>query len=128
VCDDEGRALYFSRAPIPYLREDAESTLRDGLLRQHVGVYAYTRAALAQWVAWPPHPLERVERLEQLRPLAHGLRIGVAECSAAEAGIDTEDDLIRANQFWTEQQHLYDAAVIPAPLPHSLSTSSLGNA
>lgn len=128
VCDDEGLALYFSRAPIPYLREDAESTLRDGLLRQHVGVYAYTRAALAQWVAWPQHPLERVERLEQLRPLAHGLRIGVAECSAAEAGIDTEDDLVRANQFWTEHQHTYDAAVIPAPLPQSLSTSSLGNA
>jgi len=57
--------------------------------------------ALQQWVQWSPHPLELVERLEQLRPLAHGLSIGVAHVPAAEGGIDTEDDLRRANARWS---------------------------
>lgn len=100
TCTDAGRALYFSRAPIPWLREAADAALREGLCRQHVGVYAYTPAALAQWVAWPPHPLELVERLEQLRPLAHGLAIGVAHAPPAAPGIDTEDDLRAANARW----------------------------
>lgn len=100
TCTDAGRALYFSRAPIPWLREAADESLRAGLCRQHVGVYAYTPDALARWVAWPPHPLELVERLEQLRPLAHGLAIGVAAAPPALPGIDTEDDLLAANARW----------------------------
>jgi 3-deoxy-manno-octulosonate cytidylyltransferase (CMP-KDO synthetase) len=97
VSGEDGRALYFSRAPIPYLRDPAEAALQQSLARQHVGVYAYTRAALRAWVAWAPHPLELIERLEQLRPMAHGLAIGVAVVSSAEGGIDTEEDLERAN-------------------------------
>ena len=100
VCDDHGRALYFSRAPIPFLRDAADRALLAPLVRQHVGVYAYTRSALQQWVGWEPHPLELVERLEQLRPLAHGLAIGVADAVATERGIDTEADLLRANSFF----------------------------
>jgi 3-deoxy-manno-octulosonate cytidylyltransferase (CMP-KDO synthetase) len=100
VRDDHGRALYFSRAPIPFLRDASDVATQQPLALQHVGVYAYTRAALAEWVALPPHPLELVEKLEQLRPLAHGLTIGVAEVAAAEGGIDTEDDLVRANAQW----------------------------
>jgi len=100
VCDDDGRALYFSRAPIPFLRDPADAHAQHALARQHVGVYAYTRAALQAWVGWAPHPLELVERLEQLRPMAHGLAIGVADVPAAEGGIDTEDDLDRANLRW----------------------------
>lgn len=100
VRDDAGRALYFSRAPIPFVRDPSETALRDTLVRQHVGVYAYTRAALLQWVSWTPHPLELIERLEQLRPLAHGLAIGVRDVRATERGIDTEDDLVRANERW----------------------------
>jgi 3-deoxy-manno-octulosonate cytidylyltransferase (CMP-KDO synthetase) len=97
VLADTQHALYFSRAPIPWLREAADEASRDALVRRHVGVYAYTPAALAAWVALPPHPLEQVERLEQLRPLAHGLAIGVALVADAGAGgIDTEDDLRRA--------------------------------
>jgi len=107
VCTDAGRALYFSRAPIPYLRDPADEAVLVPLVRQHVGVYAYTREALAMWVALPPHPLEIVERLEQLRPLAHGLAIGVAEVPSAAPGIDTEDDLERANARWTD--HLRSA-------------------
>lgn len=100
VCTDDGRALYFSRAAIPCLREPQDAALLAPLVHQHVGVYAYTRSALQQWVGWAPHPLELVERLEQLRPLAHGLAIGVAHVPSAEGGIDTEDDLARANARW----------------------------
>ena len=101
VCTDAGRALYFSRAPVPFLRDPADGAMQDGLIRQHVGVYAYSPAALATWVALPPHPLELTERLEQLRPLAHGLSIGVADASASPGGIDTEDDLLHANERWS---------------------------
>ena len=102
VTDTRGRAMYFSRAPIPYLRDAADRAVRDRLVRQHIGVYAYTRDALARWVSLPPHPLEQAERLEQLRALADGLAIGVADVAAAGArGIDTEDDLIAANARWS---------------------------
>lgn len=101
VRTDDGRALYFSRSPIPFLREASDAMLLHGIIRQHIGVYAYTRQALAQWVSWAPHPLELVERLEQLRPLAHGLAIGVADVPSAEGGIDTEEDLTRANARWS---------------------------
>lgn len=110
VCADDGRALYFSRAAIPFARErvagnngdDTQRIARD-MIRRHLGVYAYTPAALAQWVALPPHPLERIERLEQLRPLAAGMAMGVALVSTPpEPSIDTEADLERANQRWTD--------------------------
>jgi 3-deoxy-manno-octulosonate cytidylyltransferase (CMP-KDO synthetase) len=103
VCADDGRALYFSRAPIPFLRDAADAATRAPLVRQHLGVYAYTPAALAAWVALPPHALELVERLEQLRPLAAGMSMGVATVGPAPlmGGIDTEADLVRANALWT---------------------------
>ena len=101
VAGDDGRALYFSRAPIPHLREAGDAALRAGLVRQHLGIYAYTRDALAEWVSLPEHPLERVERLEQLRPLAAGLAMGVATIDEPPpGGVDTEDDLLRANARW----------------------------
>jgi 3-deoxy-manno-octulosonate cytidylyltransferase (CMP-KDO synthetase) len=104
VTADDGRAMYFSRAPIPWLRDAGDvgdAARRDALVRQHVGVYAYTPAALAEWVRLAPHPLELVERLEQLRPLAAGIAMGVAVVADAGAGgIDTEDDLVRANARW----------------------------
>lgn len=104
VAADDGRALYFSRAPIPWLRDatDAgDAARRDALVRQHVGVYAYAPDALAAWVRLAPHPLELVERLEQLRPLAAGIAMGVAlVADAGGGGIDTEDDLARANARW----------------------------
>ena len=101
VTGDDGRALYFSRAPIPYLRDPGDASLRASRIRQHIGVYAYTRSALSAWVALPPHPLERIERLEQLRPLAAGWAMGVADVADTPlGGIDTEDDLARANALW----------------------------
>lgn len=102
VRGDDGRALYFSRAGIPFLRDAGDRATRDAMILQHLGVYTYTRDALARWVALPPHPLERVEKLEQLRPLAAGLNMGVAVLEdAAPRGIDTEDDLRLANDRWT---------------------------
>lgn len=103
VCDDSGRALYFSRAPIPWLRERSDLAVRNGLVRQHLGLYAYSRSALRQWVSLPVHDLERVERLEQLRPLAAGLAIGVHLVEAPPlGGVDTEEDLARANALWDD--------------------------
>jgi 3-deoxy-manno-octulosonate cytidylyltransferase (CMP-KDO synthetase) len=103
IVDDAGRALYFSRAPIPWLRDAADESVRNGLVRQHLGLYTYTRPALAAWVARPPHPLELVERLEQLRALAAGETIGVAVVAETPpgGGIDTEDDLKRAEGILT---------------------------
>jgi len=124
VCDDFGNALYFSRAPIPFLRDITDAAARVPHIRQHVGVYAYSRDALAQWVAWPPHALESIERLEQLRPLAHGLRIGVADVRAVEGGIDTEEDLARANARW--QQFVASATTSSQPTHHM--TSRTGDA
>jgi 3-deoxy-manno-octulosonate cytidylyltransferase (CMP-KDO synthetase) len=99
---DDGRALYFSRAAIPHLRDDADVALRDGLILQHMGIYAARRDALAKWVALPPHPLEVIEKLEQLRALAGGLSMGVALVDAPSWGeVNTEDDLVRANSHWS---------------------------
>jgi 3-deoxy-manno-octulosonate cytidylyltransferase (CMP-KDO synthetase) len=103
VRGDDGRALYFSRAGIPFLREDADRDTRDSLVLQHMGIYACRREALARWVSLPPHPLELVERLEQLRALADGIAMGVAIVDAPSWGeVNTEDDLIRANSHWSE--------------------------
>ena len=105
VTTDDGRALYFSRAPIPFLREPkdaADAAHLRTLVWQHVGVYAYTKEALKHWVTLPPHPLEHIERLEQLRPLAAGMAIGVALIPGPlRRGIDTETDLAKANSEWT---------------------------
>jgi 3-deoxy-manno-octulosonate cytidylyltransferase (CMP-KDO synthetase) len=101
VIADDGRAMYFSRAPIPFLRDRSDTAKLAERTLQHIGVYAYSREALTEWVSLPPHPLEEIERLEQLRPLAAGLAIGVAVTNEAPAaGIDTEEDLERANARW----------------------------
>lgn len=90
VVDKRGRAVYFSRAPIPFDRDGTGTVV----YHQHVGVYAYTRDALERWVRLPPVPQEQWERLEQLRPLLHGIPMGVTLFDGAAApGIDTPADL-----------------------------------
>ncbi len=99
-----GRALYFSRAPIPYKSGDKptpEDLEREPFLR-HIGIYAFRRDALMRWVAVAPSHLERLESLEQLRPLEAGLRIGVAVVGAADPGVDTPADVIRMEERLTE--------------------------
>ncbi len=99
VTDARGRALYFSRAMIPYRREPDDPS--DGLYWQHLGIYAFTRAALARWVKLPPCEAELAERLEQLRALHHGMSIGVARLQEpALPGVDTAEDLRRAEAHW----------------------------
>ena len=88
----DDKALYFSRAAIPYDRDSAGFAG----YRKHLGIYAYRRAALEQFAALPPGWLERVERLEQLRLLENGIDIYVAPAPADTIGVDTEDDLVRA--------------------------------
>jgi 3-deoxy-manno-octulosonate cytidylyltransferase (CMP-KDO synthetase) len=91
VCDRRGRALYFSRAPIPWPRR-----AEDGLAGfRHLGVYAYRRRALLDFVALPPARLEEVEGLEQLRALDHGWRIDMIEAPRAWPSVDTAADLAR---------------------------------
>ena len=103
VAADDGTALYFSRAPIPWSRDGAPAGLASqaefgGALR-HVGLYAYTVAALARITALPPSSLELCEKLEQLRALQAGLRIVVGICVEAPGpGIDTEHDLRHARE------------------------------
>ncbi|HEX8943941.1 MAG TPA: 3-deoxy-manno-octulosonate cytidylyltransferase [Gemmatimonadaceae bacterium] len=102
VAARDGRAMYFSRAAIPFLRNRDDAELQRAYIWQHIGVYAYERSALMQWVALPESPLEQIERLEQLRPLAAGISIGVSLIDEpVRPGIDTEEDLARANREWT---------------------------
>jgi len=104
VTDARGDALYFSRSPIPHVRQGAggdaraaaEAAVTRGLARKHVGLYGYRREALLRFAALPPSPLEEAEGLEQLRALAHGMRIRVVPRDG-ESGVavDTPEDLER---------------------------------
>lgn len=94
VLDKDGRALYFSRCPIPY---GATSVYH------HVGIYAYRRAALTRFCSLPPSILEQTERLEQLRALEDGMGIYAAILNQAPAGVDTPADLAAANNILAAQ-------------------------
>ncbi len=85
--EKRGRALYFTRAPAPS---------GDGPVWHHVGIYAYRRAALDRFCALPPSPLERREKLEQLRALEAGMRMDAAVIDSEPHGVDTPEDLTRA--------------------------------
>ena len=96
VLREDGLALYFSRSLIPYPRDGGGGAI----YWQHLGVYAFRPATLAHWMSLPPTAAERAEKLEQLRPLGHGMTIGVARLAkAAPPGIDTEEDLKRAEAY-----------------------------
>ena len=95
----DGRALYFSRATIPFDRDGAGFTG----YRKHLGIYAYRKAALERFAALPPSPLELVERLEQLRLLENGIALYVADAPGDTIGVDTEEDLLRAEAVLRER-------------------------
>jgi 3-deoxy-manno-octulosonate cytidylyltransferase (CMP-KDO synthetase) len=112
VCDQFGNALYFSRAPVPWVRQVLsgdfsaigldKADLPEGLL-VHVGLYAYRRAFLEQYARWEPTPLEGLESLEQLRVLEHGEAIRVIESRfAVGLGVDTPEDLEQARRLLGE--------------------------
>lgn len=110
VTDATGRALYFSRSPIPYPRDAVRrhGTLQEALaaeptllqtFRKHTGLYVYRRAFLLEYTRWPQSALERTESLEQLRALERGAVIKVIEADSPSIGVDTEHDLERVRKI-----------------------------
>ncbi len=111
VRGDDGRALYFSRAPIPYRRrpEPGLATLK------HLGLYGYRKEALKRWTELPPHPLERAESLEQLRALAAGMAMAVLDAASDSIGVDTIEDARRVEEILRKRDLGPEAnIVIPA--------------
>lgn len=110
VTDENGRALYFSRAPIPWPRDALKKEMLANAAAipllplercyRHIGIYAYRVSLLNRFVTWPIAPLEAVEKLEQLRVLWHGEAIHVAQAvETIPPGVDTEDDLLRVRRL-----------------------------
>ena len=115
VTDEEGRALYFSRSPIPFPREAvrkygtlvAALEIEPALLatfRKHTGLYVYRRSFLLEYTRWPQSTLERAEALEQLRALERGVKIKVIEAHSPSIGVDTEQDLERVRKIVNSEQ------------------------
>jgi 3-deoxy-manno-octulosonate cytidylyltransferase (CMP-KDO synthetase) len=104
----DGRALYFSRAPVPWPRDNltADQPNRFAGAWRHIGIYGYRVHSLLQFAAWPPAPLESIEKLEQLRALENGMRIQLVNLPAPPpAGVDTPEDLERVRAIL--QAHEY---------------------
>ena len=99
VIGADGTALYFSRSPIPFLRTGGT----DMPLYRHWGIYAYTRDALKRFVSLPESPLEKCEKLEQLRALENGMKIKVIKTEFQSIGIDTPEDLVLAEKYLREK-------------------------
>jgi 3-deoxy-manno-octulosonate cytidylyltransferase (CMP-KDO synthetase) len=107
VTDAAGNALYFSRSPIPRGRgpEGETEAVSRGLARQHVGLYAYRREALARFAGLPRSPLEETEGLEQLRALHHGMRIRVVAMEGESSpAVDTPEDLERVRALLAREK------------------------
>ena len=100
VTDQNGRALYFSRASIPYDRDGSRPRYF-----KHLGTYAYRKPALERFISLPESPLERAERLEQLRFLENGIPIYAAETAFDTIGVDTEEDLARVEKMLARGKH-----------------------
>ncbi len=93
VTDAQGEALYFSRAPIPFVRDDPEQQVRGGLHYIHLGLYMYTKETLLRLAALPTSRLEDAEKLEQLRALDHGIRLRVWDTQHASLRVDRPEDV-----------------------------------
>lgn len=101
VLDEQGRALYFSRAPVPWWRDGGGAPPASPAALRHVGLYAYRAGFLRRFPALEPAPIERTESLEQLRVLWHGERIAVHVAGERPGpGVDTPEDLERVRALW----------------------------
>ncbi|MFN2513510.1 MAG: 3-deoxy-manno-octulosonate cytidylyltransferase [Pyrinomonadaceae bacterium] len=120
VVDSSGRAIYFSRLPVPYPREAVrkhvtlETALRNepgllGQFRKHTGLYVYRKEVLLEFTRWPQSDLEKIESLEQLRALERGVKIKAIEAATPSIGVDTREDLERVRAS-VQKEHL-DSAV-----------------
>jgi 3-deoxy-manno-octulosonate cytidylyltransferase (CMP-KDO synthetase) len=114
VVDGNGRAVYFSRSPVPYPRDamrrhgSLEAAFREepallGSFRKHTGLYVYRRDVLLAFAKWPQSELERFESLEQLRALEHGVKIKAIKASTSSIGVDTIRDLERVRSILEEE-------------------------
>jgi 3-deoxy-manno-octulosonate cytidylyltransferase (CMP-KDO synthetase) len=103
VVNAAGRALYFSRRTIPYLREAASSSTSEQLAAfaflKHLGIYGYRRETLLRLVKFPVSPLEAAEKLEQLRALENGIQIGVVQVAFDSVGVDAPEDVEWVERF-----------------------------
>jgi 3-deoxy-manno-octulosonate cytidylyltransferase (CMP-KDO synthetase) len=113
---DDGRALYFSRSPLPYRRrpEPGLKTLK------HLGLYGYRKDALRRWTSLPPHALERAESLEQLRALAAGMAMAVLDAASDSIGVDTIEDAERVEDLLRKEESA--AALLSSPSKKSSLT------
>lgn len=114
VTDQAGYALYFSRAPIPWHRDeflhDRSRLPTKATFLRHIGLYAYRAGLLEEYVHWPPAPLEQAESLEQLRVLWHGGRIHVSIATEPPGpGVDTLDDVQQVVHWLAQQSHVASA-------------------
>lgn len=123
VVDEDGRALYFSRLPIPYPRDAVRKhgTIEAALgnepsllknFRKHTGLYVYRRDVLLEFTKWPVSALERTEALEQLRALEHGVKIQAIEASTRSIGVDTFEDLERVKAIMERKS--FEFRVVPS--------------
>jgi len=109
VVNAAGRALYFSRRTIPYLREAASGSVSEQLAAfaflKHLGIYGYRRETLLRLVKFPVSPLEKAEKLEQLRALENGIQIAVVNVDYDSVGVDTPEDVKRVEKILTTDKH-----------------------
>ncbi len=103
VINRAGDALYFSRAPIPHVRDPGEPIDPGARPLRHIGIYVYRRSFLARYAAMAPSPLEQAEKLEQLRALENGCRIAVGLTGSRHAGIDTPEQYEAFVRRWRER-------------------------
>jgi 3-deoxy-manno-octulosonate cytidylyltransferase (CMP-KDO synthetase) len=107
VVDRQDCALYFSRAPIPFVRSGSPAAPA----WRHIGLYVYRRECLLQLASLPPTAMEQSEALEQLRALEHGVRIRVVETQFDSIGVDTDEDLARVRTTFARQAAIDGASV-----------------
>lgn len=108
VVNASGRALYFSRRTIPYLRESASASANEQLgafpFLKHLGIYGYRRETLLRLVKFPVSPLENAEKLEQLRALENGIEIAVVRVDYDSVGVDTPEDVAKVEKLLLSPQ------------------------
>ena len=109
VVNAAGRALYFSRRTIPYLRDAAQSSVAEQLAAfpflKHIGIYGYRRETLLRLVKFPVSPLEQAEKLEQLRALENGVNIAVVQVQYDSVGVDAPADVAKVEKMLTTDKH-----------------------
>lgn len=114
VCDLNGHALYFSRSPIPFVRATGHDPRTENLYWQHIGLYVFRRDFLLRYAQMKPTPVERLEKLEQLRVLENGYVIAVVEATSRTIGVDTPEDLQRAEMELTQLKPLATGGMVPS--------------